>query len=109
MKHILDVLINEICKFYDVDVETFKSTLRNGKTARARLSFYYIARKNNIRFELIGSSCNRTHSTVVKGFQKVEEEIDFYQDYKYEMETLMNFCNAKLKSNGQTKRQTTGT
>ncbi len=67
------LIISQVCKFYSVDEEKIRGTLKNKGTAEARQVAMYLIRKlTNLSLPDIGKEFNRDHTTVLYAIRKVE-------------------------------------
>ena len=67
------LIISQVCKFYSVDEEKLRGTLKNKGTAEARQVAMYLIRKlTNLSLPDIGKEFARDHSTVLYAIRKVE-------------------------------------
>jgi chromosomal replication initiator protein len=67
------LIISQVCKFYSVDEEKIRGTLRNRGVAEARQVAMYLIRKlTNLSLPDIGKEFARDHSTALYGIRKVE-------------------------------------
>ena len=67
------LIISQVCKFYSVDEEKIRGTLKNKGTTEARQVAMYLIRKlTNLSLPDIGKEFARDHSTVLYAIRKVE-------------------------------------
>ena len=67
------LIISQVCKFYSVDEEKIRGTLKNRGTTEARQVAMYLIRKlTNLSLPDIGKEFARDHSTVLYAIRKVE-------------------------------------
>ena len=67
------LIISQVCKFYSVDEEKIRGTLKNKGTTEARQVAMYLIRKlTNLSLPETGREFGRDHSTVLHGVRKVE-------------------------------------
>ena len=67
------LIISQVCKFYSVDEEKIRGTLKNKGTTEARQVAMYLIRKlTNLSLPDIGKEFARDHSTVIYAIRKVE-------------------------------------
>ncbi len=70
------LIISQVCKFYSVDENTLRGTLKNKGTAEARQVAIYLIRKlTNLSTPDIGKEVNKDHSTVIYSIKKVESAL----------------------------------
>ncbi len=68
------LIIAEVCRFYSIEEDVLRSTLKNKNTAEARQVAMYLIRKNlNLSFPEIGREFGRDHTTVMHSISKVEK------------------------------------
>jgi len=67
------LIITQVCKFYSIEEDVLRGTLKNKGTAEARQIATYLIRKlTNLSLPDIGKEFNRDHSTILYGIRKVE-------------------------------------
>ena len=67
------LIISQVCKFYSVDEEKIRGSLKNKGTAEARQVAMYLIRKlTNLSLPDIGKEFARDHTTVLYAIRKVE-------------------------------------
>ena len=67
------LIISQVCKFYSVDEEKLRGTLKNKGTSEARQVAMYLIRKlTNLSLPDIGKEFAKDHSTVLYNIRKVE-------------------------------------
>ena len=67
------LIIGQVCKFYSIDENTLRGTLKNKGTAEARQVAIYLIRKlTNLSTPEIGKEVGKDHSTVLYSIRKVE-------------------------------------
>ena len=67
------LIISQVCKFYSIEEDVLRGTLKNKNTAEARQIATYLIRKlTNLSLPDIGKEFNRDHSTILYGIRKVE-------------------------------------
>ena len=70
------LIISQVCKFYSVDENVIRGTLKNKGTAEARQVAIYLIRKlTNLSTPDIGKELNKDHSTVIYSIKKVESAL----------------------------------
>ncbi len=68
-----NLIIGQVCKFYNLDESVLRSTQKNKGTAEARQVAMYLIRKlTNLSLPDIGKEFNKDHSTVLYAIRKVE-------------------------------------
>lgn len=91
------LIINQVCKFYDLDEAVLRGTLKTKGTAEARQIAMYLIR-NLLKMSLpdIGKEFNRDHSTALYGIRKVEIALNsgdqFMQDRIRDITANINSC-----------------
>ena len=67
------LIISQVCKFYSIEEDVLRGTLKNKGTAEARQVATYLIRKlTNLSLPDIGKEFNRDHTTILYGIRKVE-------------------------------------
>ena len=70
------LIISQVCKFYSVDEEKLRGTLKNKGTSEARQVAMYLIRKlTNLSLPDIGKEFAKDHSTVLYNIRKVETSL----------------------------------
>ena len=70
------LIISQVCKFYSVDEEKLRGTLKNKGTSEARQVAMYLIRKlTNLSLPDIGKEFAKDHSTVLYNIRKVEASL----------------------------------
>ena len=68
------LIISEVCRFYSIEEQVLRGTLKTKNTAEARQVAMYLVRKlTNMSFPDVGREFGRDHSTVIHGINKVEK------------------------------------
>ena len=68
-----NLIISQVCKFYSIEEDVLRGTLKNKGTAEARQVAIYLIRKlTNLSTPDIGKELNKDHSTVIYSIKKVE-------------------------------------
>ena len=68
-----NLIISQVCKFYSIEEDVLRGTLKNKGTAEARQIATYLIRKlTNLSLPDIGKEFNRDHTTILYGIRKVE-------------------------------------
>ncbi|MBQ9914738.1 MAG: hypothetical protein IJO50_01205 [Clostridia bacterium] len=72
-----NLIINQVCKFYNMDEATIKSTQRTKEVAEARHIAIYLVRKlTNLSSPEIGKEFGgRDHTTILSSIKNIEEEL----------------------------------
>ena len=72
----LPSIVDMVCRGFGVTQQQLQSNSRSRNNALARsLAFYLLREHTDLTLEEIGQGFNRSHSTVIKGISKLEEEI----------------------------------
>ncbi len=67
------LVIGQVCKFYSIDEDVLRGTLRNKNTNEARQTAIYLVRKlTRMSLPDIGKEFGRDHTTVMHAIRKVE-------------------------------------
>ena len=70
------LIISQVCKFYSIEEDVLRGTLKNKGTAEARQVAIYLIRKlTNLSTPDIGKELNKDHSTVIYSIKKVESAL----------------------------------
>ena len=70
------LIISEVCRFYSIEEQVLRGTLKNKNTAEARQIAMYLVRKlTNLSLPDIGREFGRDHSTVIHAIRKVENAL----------------------------------
>ena len=70
------LIISQVCKFYSIEEDVLRGTLKNKGTAEARQVAIYLIRKlTNLSTPDIGKELNKDHSTVIYSINKVENAL----------------------------------
>ncbi len=70
------LIISQVCKFYSIDENVLRGTLKNKGTTEARQTAIYLIRKlTNLSLPDIGKEFSRDHSTILYAIRKVEMEL----------------------------------
>ena len=67
------LIISQVCKFYSIDENVLRGTLKNKVTSEARqIAIYLIRKLTNLSLPDIGKEFGKDHSTILYGIRKVE-------------------------------------
>ena len=70
------LIISQVCKFYSLDENVLRGSLKNKGTSEARqVAMYLVRQLTNLSLPDIGQEFGRDHSTVLYAIRKVEVEI----------------------------------
>ncbi len=68
-----NLIISQVCKYYSVDENTLRGTLKTkGVTEARQMAVYLIRQLTNLSLPDIGKELNRDHSTILHSIRKVE-------------------------------------
>ena len=71
-----NLIVSQVCKFYNVDEVILRGSQKNKGVSEARQVAMYLVRKlTNLSLPDIGQEFGRDHSTVLHGIRKVETEL----------------------------------
>ncbi len=71
-----DLIISEVCRFYSIEENILRSTLKTRNTAEARqISMYLIRKMTNLSLEDIAKEFGKNHTTVLYSIRRVEEDL----------------------------------
>ena len=72
-----DLIIREVCKFYNISEHVIRSTQRNKGTAEARqIAMYLIRSMTNLSYPDVGKEFDRDHTTAMHGVTKIESLLE---------------------------------
>lgn len=93
-----DLIISEVAKFYDLDVEVIKGQSQNKNIAVARnVAMYLIRNMNELSLQDIGAIFKRHHSTVISSVRRVESLIKTDPDMGEIIRDLKSSINGKFE------------
>ncbi len=70
------LIVGEVCRFYTIDEDVLRGTLKNKNTAEARqVAMYLIRKMTKMSLPDIGKEFGRDHSTVIHSLNKVEKAL----------------------------------
>ena len=92
-----NLIITQVCKFYNLDESVLRGTLKTKGTAEARqIAMYLIRQLTKMSLPDIGKEFDRDHSTVLYGIRKVEVALkngdQFMQDRVRDITANINSC-----------------
>ena len=92
-----NLIITQVCKFYNLDESVLRGTLKTKGTAEARqIAMYLIRQLTKMSLPDIGKEFDRDHSTVLYGIRKVEVALkngdQFMQDRIRDITANINSC-----------------
>ena len=92
------LIINEVGKFYNIDDDTLRGTLKNKGTAEARqVAMYLIRKMTNLSLPDTGKEFGRDHSTVLHSVRKIEKTLsDSKNPLNETIRDIMANINSKL-------------
>ena len=93
-----NLIINEVGKFYNIDDDTLRGTLKNKGTAEARqVAMYLIRKMTNLSLPDTGKEFGRDHSTVLHSVRKIEKTLsDSKNPLNETIRDIMANINSKL-------------
>lgn len=85
----LDLIIDEICKYFELDVERFKAGGRLQKYAHGRFYYFYMCRLlTDEPLMAIGSKVGRNHTSVLHGIKQVENWSEYEKQVRKNIDEL---------------------
>lgn len=92
------LIISEVGKFYNIDDDTLRGTLKNKGTAEARqIAMYLIRKMTNLSLPDTGKEFGRDHSTVLHSVRKIEKALsDSKNPLNETIRDIMANINSKL-------------
>lgn len=92
------LIISEVGKFYNIDDDTLRGTLKNKGTAEARqVAMYLIRKMTNLSLPDTGKEFGRDHSTVLHSVRKIEKTLsDSKNPLNETIRDIMANINSKL-------------
>ena len=92
------LIISEVGKFYNIDDDTLRGTLKNKGTAEARqVAMYLIRKMTNLSLPDTGKEFGRDHSTVLHSVRKIEKALsDSKNPLNETIRDIMANINSKL-------------
>lgn len=92
------LIISEVGKFYNIDDDTLRGTLKNKGTAEARqVAMYLIRKMTNLSLPDTGKEFGRDHSTVLHSVRKIEKALsDSKNSLNETIRDIMANINSKL-------------
>ena len=92
------LIISEVGKFYAIDEDTLRGTLKNKGTAEARqVAMYLIRKMTNLSLPDTGKEFGRDHSTVLHSVRKIEKSLaDSKNPLNDTIRDIMANINSKL-------------
>ena len=90
------LIISEVGKFYNIDDDTLRGTLKNKGTAEARqVAMYLIRKMTNLSLPDTGKEFGRDHSTVLHSVRKIEKALS---DRKHPLNETIRDIMANINS-----------
>ena len=72
-----ELIVREVCKFYNISENTIRSSQKNKGTAEARqIAMYLIRSMTNLSFPDVGKEFGRDHTTAMHGVRKIESLLE---------------------------------
>ena len=91
------LIISQVCKFYSIDEQTLRGTLRNKGTAEARQVAIYLIRKlTNLSTPDIGKEFNKDHTTILHSITKVEAALKTDENLQHHIRDISANINSCL-------------
>ena len=70
------LIISQVSKFYSIEEDVIRGTLKNRNTSEARqIAIYLIRKLTNLSLPDIGKEFSRDHTTVLHGIRKIESSL----------------------------------
>lgn len=67
------IIISEVCRFYSIEEQVLRGTLKNKATVEARqIAMYLIRKMTNLSLPEIGREFGRDHATVIHSLKKID-------------------------------------
>ena len=67
------LIISEVCRFYSIEEQVLRGTLKNKATVEARqIAMYLIRKMTNLSLPEIGREFGRDHATVIHSLKKID-------------------------------------
>lgn len=67
------IIISEVCRFYSIEEQVLRGTLKNKSTVEARqIAMYLIRKMTNLSLPDIGREFGRDHATVIHSLKKID-------------------------------------
>jgi chromosomal replication initiator protein len=94
-----DMIINTICEHFNVSREDIVSKKRSSEIVVPRqIAMYFLRKYEDLSLEQVGQFLgNRDHTTVMHGYDKIEEDIHTDSDLKSNVETILKKLNLTNK------------
>ena len=91
----IEELLSYICKYFDINISSLKSSKREQKLIYARKISYYILRKDlNLTWSIIGKILgNKNHSTVLQAYRSIEEDLKKSSLVRNDLQQIKNHFN----------------
>ena len=91
----IEELLSYICKYFDINISSLKSSKREQKLIYARKISYYILRKElNLTWSIIGKIIgNKNHSTVLQAYRSIEEDLKKSSLVRNDLQQIKNHFN----------------
>ena len=71
------LIISEVCRFYSIEENVLRGTLKDKTTAEARqVAMYLIRNMTNLSYPDIGKEFGKDHTTVMHANKRVEAKLD---------------------------------
>jgi chromosomal replication initiator protein len=88
-------LLSYICKYFNINISSLKSSKREQKLIYARKISYYILRKDlNLTWSIIGKILgNKNHSTVIQAYRSIEDDLKKSSLVRNDLQQIKNHFN----------------
>lgn len=84
-----EMITQEVCNFYKVDVESIYTKVRTRDISDARQMVMYLAKKHvKMPLAAIGTRLSRSHATVLHGCKNIEERLAFEKPLQKAIDTI---------------------
>lgn len=96
---ILDVILCEVAKFYNLTPDSMRSQSRHGFLPQSRQVYFYItsiACAGKISLNYMSTYINRTHATAIHGIKRIKDLIETEPKTKIEVETILENVKKEL-------------
>ena len=93
----IDHIVNVVCEYYNIDLDTFNSAKRTRDVAQARQVAMYMAKQHTkAPLTVIGSSIGgRNHATVLHSCKAVADTMDIDKQFKAQIEEIERIIHNK--------------
>ena len=90
-----DLILDTVCDHFHIKKEDIKGSKRNAEIVQPRQIIMYLCREmTQTNFKEIGNILGgRDHSTIIHGCKNIESELEYNENLKNIMETLIKKLN----------------